>query len=260
MSAARRTLPTSLLASLLALAALAAPAGAQSLTLSPAVVPLAGSPGQSVTWTLTLQNGSDLPLDFTLEAQDVVVEAGARRFVEAGALPDSIAVSAVFTPPRVHVPAQSRASASVTFTLPREVRHRAVVALFRGTTPVPSGERRAFLSLGTLFTFTLSGRVSVTAGELRAEPPTASANARLGSTLVNDGDEPVVPAGMAVLLDEGGRMVGKAPFPAKRLLPGETATLVADYPGELAPGSYRAVATLDLGGRALTLTGSLVVP
>lgn len=260
MNAMRVSIPPSVLAGLLALAALAAPAGGQTLTLSPAVVPLAGSPGQSVTWTLTLRNDSDLPLDFTLEAQDVVVEAGARRFVEAGALPDSIAASAVFTPPAVRVPPRSDAGATVTFTLPREVRHRAVVTLFRGTTPVPSGDRRAFLSLGTLFTFTLSDRVSVAAGELRAEPPTASANARLGSTLVNDGDEPVVPAGMAVLLDEGGRLVGKAPFPAKRLLPGETATLVADYPGELAPGSYRAVATLDFGGRALTLSASLVVP
>jgi hypothetical protein len=256
----RPSLAHPVFACLLALAAAAAPARAQSITLSPAVVPLGGSAGQSVTQTLTLQNDSDLALDFTLEAQDVVVQAGARRFVEAGALPDSIAASAVFTPRELRVPARSRITARVTFTLPREVRHRAVVALFRGVTPVPSGDRQAFLSLGTLFTFTLSDRASLAASELRAEPPTASANARLRSTLTNDGDEPVVPAGMAVLLDEGGRLVGKAPFPARRLLPGEATTLVADYPGELAPGRYRAVATLDFGGRALTLSASLVVP
>jgi hypothetical protein len=259
-----RSRPTSFalaaLACLLGAAAGPAEARAQSITLSPAVIPLAGSAGQSVTQVLTLQNDSDLPLAFEMEARDVVVRDGARVFVEAGVLADSIAASAVFTPRELRLGPRSRATVTVTLTLPAGVRHRAAVALFRGTTPVPSGDRQALLSLGSLFTFTLSDRVSIAAGALEAEPPSASANARLGSTLVNDGAEPVVPAGMAVILDAGGRLVGKAPFAARRLLPGERTTLVADYPGDLGAGTYRAVATFDYAGRALTLTGSLVVP
>jgi hypothetical protein len=235
-------------------------AHAQSITLSPAVVPLAGSYGQSVTQALTLDNDTDFPLDFTIEARDVVVRNGARLFVEAGQLADSIAANAVFTPHQLRIAAHSRATATVTLTLPPAVRHRAVVVCFRGTTPVPSGNRQALLSLGSLFTFTVSDHISIAAGALETEPPSASASTRLKSTLVNNGEEPVMATGMAVILDAGGRLAGKAPFAARRLLPGETATLVADYQGELRAGSYRAVATLAVAGRPLTMTGSLDVP
>jgi hypothetical protein len=235
-------------------------AHAQSLTLTPAVVPLKGSLGQSVTQVLTLQNDTDSLLDFAMVAQDVIVRDGARVFVEAGALADSIAATAVFTPRQVHVGAHSSATVTVTLTLPAAVRHRAVVAYFRGSNPVPAGDRKARLSLGTLFTFTVSERISVAAGELEVKPPSASTNAQILSTLHNDGEEPVVPTGMAVILNADGRLAGKIPFPARRLLPGEKTTLVADYPGELLAGTYRAVATFDVAGHPMTLTGSVVVP
>lgn len=239
---------------------LGASAYAQSITLSPAVVSLKGNCGQSVTYPLTLENGTDLPIDFSLEAQDVVVRNGVRHFVKAGELADSIAATAVFTPHELHIPSHSSATATVTLTLPPAMRHRAVVTYFRGSTLVTSGDRQATLSLGSLFTFTVSDHHSVTAGALDATPPSASAGARLQSTMVNDGAEPVVPSGMAVILDAGGRMVGKIPFAPRRLLPGEKVTLVADYPGELQGGTYRAVATFDVAGRPLTLIGSLKVP
>ena len=232
---------------------------ASSITLWPAVIPLEGSRGQSTTQVLTLKNDTDLPLEFVMEAQDVVVRDGARVFVEAGELADSIAATAVMTPRQLQVDAHSNATVTVTLTLPAEMRHRAAVVFFRGTSLVPAGNRQARLSLGSLFTFTGSDRVSVALRALTAEPPTATDNARLESTLVNDGDEPVVPSGMAVILDAAGRLAGKAAFPARRLLPGETLTLAADYPGELPPGAYRVVATFDVAGRATTLTESLDV-
>ena len=255
-----RSCISSFVLALLAGVLLAMPARAQSLILTPAVVPLAGQAGQSVTQTLKLQNDSNLSLEFLLEAKDVVVREGARVFLAAGALPDSIAATAVFTPRRVRVEPHASASVSATFTLPPTLRHRAVAAYFRGTTRVRSGNRDTLLSLGTLFTFTLSDRISVTSARLEAVPPSSSSNTQLRSTLVNNGSEPVVPAGMAVILDEQGRMVGKVPFNARRLLPGETATVAAEYPGELRAGTYRAVATFDVAGHPLTLTSPLNVP
>jgi archaellum component FlaF (FlaF/FlaG flagellin family) len=135
-----------------------------------------------------------------------------------------------------------------------------VVALFKGTTLVQAGNRKATMSLGTLFTFTVSNGTSLAAGKLEVTPPSGSTNTQFRSTVINDGTEPVVPSGMAVLLDAQGRMVGKTPFGQRRLLPGETATLMAEYPGELARGSYRAVATFDVAGRPLTLVSPLNVP
>lgn len=235
------------------------PAFAQSIILRPAVVPLAGSTGQSVTQVLTLQNESDQPLDFVLEAEDVVVRDGARAFVPAGRLGDSIAASAVFTPQRLRVEPHSSGSVTATFTLPPAIRHRAVVAFFRGANTVTAGGRKARLSLGTLFTFTVSENLSVRAGELVALPPTASSNAQLKAALVNDGDEPLVPTGMAVIVDAAGRLVGKTPFRPHRLLPGEAGSLLAEYSGDLPAGPYRVVATLDVAGRPLTLSTTLNV-
>jgi hypothetical protein len=241
------------------LAACAA-ASAQTLILRPAVVPLKGETGQSVTQSLAMQNESDIPLEFVMEAKDVVVREGAREFVEAGRLPDSIAASAVFSPRRIRIEPHSSGAVSVTLTLPPSMRHRAVVAMFRGANAVDAGKRRALLSLGTLFTFTVSDRISVQAQALEMLPPSASANAQLRSQVVNDGTEPAIPSGMGVILDEQGKLVGKVPFQTKRLLPGEKATLIADFPGDLPTGNYRAIATFDIAGRPLTLSSSLSVP
>lgn len=235
------------------------PAAAQSLILRPAAVPLKGEIGQSVQQALTLQNDSDLPLEFEVVAQDVVVRDGQRVFVEAGRIAGSIAATAVIEPKRVRVAARSSATATVLFTLPHGMQHRAAVALFKGVTPVQSGNRKATLSLGTLFTFAISDAVAVE-GRLAATPPSGNTNGAFSSRLVNVGQEPVVPAGLAVVMDAKGRLVGKSAFAPKRLLPGESATLVADFPGDLDSGDYRAVATFDVAGKPLTLVSPFVVP
>ncbi|HEV8241837.1 MAG TPA: hypothetical protein VGS57_20910 [Thermoanaerobaculia bacterium] len=241
-------------------ACVAGTAAAQSITLSPAVVTLRGSLGQSVTQTLTLHNGTDVELTFALDARDVVVRDGSRAFAAAGESAASIAATAVFTPRVVRIAPRGSAAVTVTLTLPPATRQRAVVALFHSTKAVSSGGRPTFLSLGTLFTFTLSDRLSLAAGDLRATPPTTSANALLASGLFNDGEEPVEARGVAVILGAGGAIVGKADFGSHRLLPGERATFSADYAGELAAGTYRSVATFEAAGRSVVRTAVLVVP
>ena len=233
---------------------------ARSITLSPAVVPLAGRSGQSVVQVLSLRNDADRELEFELEAQDVVVRDGERRFVAAAELPGSIAASAVFSLPRLRVPPHSTARTQVTLTLPAAPASRAVVVVLRGVRPVQAGDRQALMSLGTLFTFSLSERISVRADALEITPPSASADLQLRASLVNDGDEPVVPEGAAAILAGDGRLVGKLPFAPRRLLPGERTTLLADYAGDLAPGNYRVVATLDIAGQPLSLNADLRVP
>jgi hypothetical protein len=236
-----------------------ATAHAQSIILQPAVVPLSGKHGAGVSHILTLRNDSDQAMDFMLQAQDVVVRDGARVFVDAGRVENSVAATAVFDPPAVHVAPHSTASVQARFTLPAVTQQRAVVAMFRGTSRVKTSGRDATLSLGTLFTFTLSDGISVAPGPLRADPPTANANALLRTRLDNNGAEPVVPTGVAVLVDARGGQAGKAAFTPRRLLPGEAAEFSAEYPGDLPPGLYNAIATFDIGGRAVTLTAPLRV-
>jgi hypothetical protein len=236
---------------------LATPVAAQSLTLSPAVVPLGGRPGQSTTQRLTLHNGTAYKLSFALVARDVLVRGGKRVFVDAGDVAGSIAATAVFSRQGLTVGPGQEGSVSVTLTLPARSRHRAVVVLFQGRTLI---DGRATMSLGSLLTFDLSGRLSVSPGALKVESPTASANANVQIPVLNDGTEPAIVRGAVALIGAGGAMVGKLALEQRRLLPGERTTLRADYSGRLASGVYRVVATVDCSNRSWSRTAELRVP
>jgi hypothetical protein len=182
-------------------------------------------------------------------------------FVDAGELHGSVAATAVFSTPSVVVgPGQDR-SVDVTLTLPAQMTTRAVVILFQGTTRIGGN---ATVSIGSLLTFDLAGRQSLAAGELRVAPPSASANAAVTIPVANDGSEPAIVRGAAVILDARGAIVGKLTLEPRRLLPGERGELRADHAGELRSGRYRVVATIDAtiqgARRAWTRTAELVVP
>ena len=231
-------------------------AAAQSLTLSPAVVPLGGSPGQSTTQHLTLSNGTSQPLSFTVVAKDVVVRNGARTFVDPGELRGSVAATAVFSAHTVLIGPGEQRSINVTLTLPAQMTSRGVVILFQGTTRINGG---ATASLGSLLTFDLAGTQSVSIGELHADPPTASSNAQVTVPVTNDGSEPVITRGAAAIVTVGGALVGKVALAPRRLLPGERSALQADYAGQLPRGSYRVIATIEGAQHAWTRTAELTV-
>jgi hypothetical protein len=145
----------------------------------------------------------------------------------------------------------------VTVTLPSQLPCRAVVVLFRGTTRV-SGN--ATVSIGALLTFDLAGRVSLSTGQVAAEPPTASSNAAVKVPVTNDGTEPAVVRGAAAIIADRGELVGKVQLGPFRLLPGEATVLRADYAGELRPGTYRVVATIESAQQSWTRISELTIP
>lgn len=232
-------------------------ASAQALTLSPAVVPLGGKPGQSTTQHLTLLNRTSTKLAFQLVAKDVVVTGGKRDFVAAGELDVSIAATAVFSNRTLTLAPGAEGSVDVTLTLPAHASNRAVVILFQGTTKLRD---RATVSLGSLITFDLAGRSSVKLGDVVASPATASRNAVASVPIDNDGDEPIIVRGAYAIVASSGNFVGKVVLKPYRLLPGEHGALEADYPGELGAGTYRVIATLESGSRSWSRTTELTVP
>lgn len=232
-------------------------AAAQSITLSPAVVPLGGRAGQSTSQRLSLFNGTSRAMTFTVSAKDVVIREGRRVFVAAGELRGSVAATAAFSSSTLQVGPGEERSIEVTVTLPAQMTNRAVVILFQSTTRIGVN---ATASLGTLLTFELSGKVSVAPGELQVVAPSASTNAVFRLPVANDGTEPAIVRGAAVVLDERGALVAKVALPQRRLLPGERTALETEFAGALASGHYRVVATIDGAQRAWTRTTELTVP
>ena len=242
------TMRTSLLLLLLtSLSAFAAEDGA--LSLSPAVVMLRGDFGQSASQTLTFVNGTSRAFSFDLVAQDLIVRDGKRIFVDAGVVPGSIAATAVFSRKHVDIPPGTTVAVRMTVTLPAATQQRAVVAMFRGTNKVMSGNVPISASLGTLLTFTVSDDVQVAAEPVALRPQTAATNLGFTQACTNAGSEPLVAKGVMAVLDAQGVLVGKSMLTPHRLIPGESATLGAEYAGELDPGRYRVFVTYEFEGR-----------
>jgi len=221
-----------------------------------------GSFGQGLTQTLTLSNQTGRDFAFDLVAEDVIIKDGKRVFVPAGETPNSIAATAVFSQKTVLVKPFSSASVDVRLTLPAQTNLRAVVAMFRGTDKLPtsSGAVGMTASLGTLITFNLTDNVKLQPEAVRVNPASETANMSIAQWISNSGTEPALPEGTAAVLNSNGGLVGKAIFPALRLLPGERLEFSAEYQGELPPGNYRALCSFQFEGKTLTSEGSFEVP
>ena len=237
------------------LAPMALRASEGTLSVSPAVVMLRGTAGQSTTQTMTIVNESAQPFSFDLQAKDVVVRDGRRVFVDAGQLAGSIANTAVFSRKSVTVAPGEKLSVDVTVTIPPSPAARGVIALFHGTTKVRSKGMQVTASLGTLLTFTLVDDVNAVASPVAVKPPTATSNLTVAQQLSNSGQEPLFARGMLAIVNGTGALVAKQALPPRRLLPGEKTDIRAEYGGDLAPGSYRALVTYDLQNNK-TLTSS----
>jgi hypothetical protein len=233
-----------------------------SISLSPAVVMARGSFGQGLTQTLTLTNKTGTEFAFDMEAQDVVIKDGKRTFVPAGETEHSIASTAVFSQKTVVVKPDSSVSVDVRLTIPPETPLRAVVAVFKGTNRIQSSASAVGMtaSLGALITFNLTPNIKLQAEEVRVTPASDTANLTISQWIANAGTEPVLPEGLAAVLNSKGGLVGKSPFESKRLLPGERLEFVAEYSDQLPPGDYKALCSFQFEGRTLTRDVNFKIP
>jgi hypothetical protein len=256
----RRLLPV---AAVMAWAVLAVASGqAQaSLSLSPAVIMASGTYGQSLTQRLTINNNTPNIFTFRMLAQDIVVRDGKRVFMPAGEAPNSIAATAVFAPEEIVAPPKSSQSVTVTVTLPQKTDIRAIAAIFNATNAIsPSkGSVGLVASIGTLITFNLSNNDAITPEPVQIALPTETTNLTFTQVLTNTGTEPVIPKGVAAILNAAGHLVGKATFPGQRLLPGEKLTYRAEYADALKPGDYHVLCTFSYARHAETQQANFTV-
>jgi hypothetical protein len=223
-----------------------------TISVSPAVVMLRGAAGQTTTQTLIVTNSSSQPFSFEMQANDVVIENGQRRFAPAGQIAGSIAATAAFSQKAVTVAPGDTKQIDVTVTIPANPAARAIVALFHGTNKLQKNGFNMTASVGTLMTFTLSDNVAMEAQPLAVTAPSAAANLTITQRCTNSGREPVVAKGMLAIVGGSGNLIGKTALPARRLLPGEKTDIRAEYGGDLAPGHYRALVTYAVESKLVT--------
>lgn len=240
----------------LAMAALCvSPGQAQaSLSLTPAVIMASGTFGQSLTQRLTINNNTANIFTFRMVAQDITVRDGKRVFLPAGELPNSVAASAVFAPEQIVAPPHTSQTVTVTVTLPPKTDIRAIAAIFNAVNAVTpqKGSVGLVASMGTLITFNLSDNVAITPDPVQVTLPTDTTNLTFAETLTNTGSEPVIPKGIAAILDQNGHLVGKSTFGQQRLLPGEKLVYRAEYADALKPGNYTVLCTFTFAKKTET--------
>jgi hypothetical protein len=245
-----------ILIAFLMLAALPLYAGDGSLTVTPAVVQLRGSFGQNTTQRLMITNGTSVPFDFELVAQDVIVQNGKRRFVAAGSIAGSIAATAVFSRTTVKVQPGETEAVDMTVSIPTGAQHRAVVAIFHSTNRFVQNNVPMSASIGTLLTFSIANDVTVATEPLAVTPQSAAANLSVSQKCVNRGSDPVVARGTAAVLDANGKLISRTNLDPRRMLPGEMTTLAGEFAADLAPGHYKVLVTYDFeGAKSVTTIG-----
>jgi hypothetical protein len=231
-----------------------------SIALSPAIVMVRCKPGQSTTQTLTIANHTADAVAFSMETEDVVVREGKRSFWPAGQVADGIATSSVISPASLVVKPGEEGSVQVTLTLPRQTAQRAVVTFFHaGLRPPSEGVVGLGASLGTLITFNASSDYRVEIGALQASVQSLDADVTLSEELRNSGSEPILPAGVIVILNASGKRMAKALFDHQRLLPGERLLFTALSPVQLAPGLYRTLSSFEFEGKVSTVAGEFTI-
>jgi hypothetical protein len=232
-----------------------------AITLSPAVVMAAGTVGQSLSQRLSLRNTTPVDLIFDMVAQDVLIRDGKRVYVNAGEIPTGIANTAVFSAPRILVPRNTTQYVDVTLTIPQNTPVRAVVAIFRGVADPSKGQNSVGMigSLGCLITFTISKNLAFEPRAVAFSPQTDATNLTISQQIANTGAEPVIPKGVAAILNNSGALVGKVEFPNLRLLPGEMLSFEVEYPNHLKPGKYRVVNSFEFSGATATKSSEFEV-
>jgi hypothetical protein len=191
---------------------------------------------------------------------DVQVIDGQRIFIPADQAAESLASVSTAELATFELQPSEQQLVPVTFVLPRRVTTRALAVFFRAQPTQTVEGPRVQLNLGVVVDFSISDEVDLRLARPEVTPPTSSANALVTEQMANEGPEPANVRGIAAFLDANGKIVGKAAFDHKRLLPGEHDTLHAEYPGTLSSGRYRVLCSLEYAGRTVTTSAELMVP
>jgi hypothetical protein len=237
-----------------------------SLGASPASLDMTLDRGKTAAQTVLLFNQGKDPVTVTAYAWDWWHEPGnPRKFAPPGTLPHSAAKWISFVPEKVTVSPGKGANVTVVIATPSDASAgNYAVAWFEAIPDAKPGakELRVGARIGVLVLTEVRGqsKPAVTVDALTISPPTASQPLKADIKITNSGDVHLFPKGTLVIMDHKRKLVGHVGFDKQRLLPGEDRKVTLKYGGDLKPGDYEVILTVDYGdaGAAVKTTNFTV--
>jgi hypothetical protein len=230
-----------------------------SVGASPASLEMVLDPGKTTAQTVLLFNQGKDPVTVTGYAWDWWHEPGnARKFAPPGTLPHSAAKWISFIPEKITVNPGKGSNVTVVVNTPKDASAgNYAVAWFEAVPDAnpKSKELRVGARLGVLVMTEVRGatKPAVIVEELAISPPTASQPLKADIKITNSGDVHLFPKGTLVIMDRRRKLVGHVGFEKQRMLPGEERSVTVKYGGDLKPGDYEAILTIDYGEAGATV-------
>ena len=250
-------------------ATLAGPAASRAdimIGASPASLEMTLERGKTAAQTILLFNQGKDEVTVNAYAWDWWYEKeNPRKFAPPGTLPHSAAKWISFIPEKITIKPGKGANVTVVVATPANASAgNYAVAWFEALPEAnPNAkELRVGARLGVLVLTEVKNatKPSVSIDRLKLSAPTASQPLKANIRITNTGDVHLFPKGTLVIMDKKQKLVGHVGFEKQRLLPGEAREVTVTYGGELRPGEYQLILTVDYGEAGATVkTGTLTV-
>ncbi|MFN0063529.1 MAG: hypothetical protein ACKVPX_13555 [Myxococcaceae bacterium] len=230
-----------------------------SVGASPAFLDLSLDPGKTTAQTILLFNSGKDPVTVKAYAWDWWHEENnPRKFGPPGTLPNSAAKWISFVPETITVSPQKAVNVTVVLNTPAEAKAGNYAVAWFEAIPEKNAKAKEVLigaRLGVLVMTEVRGqsRPGIRVDNVKVTPPSDAQLMQADLTLVNSGDVHLFARGTLVLMNKARKLVGHTTFEKRRLLPGESSPVSIKWGGELDPGDYQALFTVDYGDAGSTV-------
>ncbi|MBW1881667.1 MAG: hypothetical protein JRI25_16200 [Deltaproteobacteria bacterium] len=229
------------------------------MSISPLGTRLVVPPGGHGLQVVTVSNGSDEPLDGRVLLRDWTLSGGDQggvRYHEPGTQVRSCTLRVQVVPEVYALPPGASQDLTVSVSLPEDAEGSCFAALLvafsspRAVEVDPGVLMRPRLQFGHLVVVDTEGRTSWAADllDLAVSTPDDTRPLTISGRLANRGNGSIRAEGSFIIVDEQGALVSKVAMRPSGAQPGGTARVLAEFHDLLAPGRYRVIGVIDIGG------------
>lgn len=224
------------------------------------------APGETAHGTIEIENQEESPLSFEIYLQDweyIDGGSGEKLFSVPGTSPSSSANWITYFPDHLDLPARGKGLVEYTIRVPQEgasggyytvLFFESVIA--RGMADEKGVSVQYTGRIGSLFEIEVAGTVRRTAeiSEVTVGRPDEDRPLAMSFTLKNTGNVILRPKAYFNIVDDRGQYFGRGEFKPIYLSPNRSGSTATEWTGNLSPGSYTVVLTIDLGGEEILVS------